>query len=421
MKLLLKDLRVIGSNDVSGENPADILVENGVITRIGQSIKESGAKEWSSPGAYVSAGWIDMKANFRDPGHEHKEDLRSGLEAAAQGGFTAVVLMSSTDPPIQSKADIRYLTERANGHIVEVYPTGVLSEAGQGKEISEMFDMKQAGAVAFTDDRKSVADSGLLLRALQYAGNMNSLVITYADDAGISGRGIVNEGPSSTLAGLKGAPDFAEALMVNRDIRICEYAGGRLHFSTISTEAAVNLIRQAKQQGIGITAEVCAHQLFFDDSSVLAYDTLYKVKPPFRSRKDIKALVNGLKDGTIDAIVSDHSPHEKESKVVEFDFAAFGIGGIETTFAVANTACGDVLGLQRLIETFTIGPRNILGLPVPEIREGMAANLTIFDPEMEWTPDAAGSRSRSRNNPFFGIKLKGKPLAVFNKGQFRVI
>jgi dihydroorotase len=265
-----------------------------------------------------------------------------------------------------------------------------------------MHDMKRAGAVAFTDDRRPVSDSGLLLRALQYTKNIDSLVISYADDKSISGKGQVNEGVASTMSGLKGMPAFAEELMVNRDLRICEYTGGRLHFSTISTAAAVEMIRQAKAKGLPVTAEVCAHQLFFDDSVILDYDTNFKVKPPFRSQSDIEALKKGLVDGTIDVICSDHCPEDAESKVVEFDFASYGIAGIETAYAVANTALG-----------------NESSTAIPEIKEGAIANLTVFDPSLEWIPTATDSKSKSKNNPFFGFKLKGKAIAVFNNGFFK--
>jgi dihydroorotase len=400
----------------------DIMITDGIISRIAAQIEPpSGTEIFNIPGSYVSAGWIDMKTNFRDPGDEVKENLDSGIAAAEAGGFTGVVLMPSTNPPIQSKADVEYLRNRSAGKTVNIYPTGTLSVAREGKDITEMFDMKNAGAVAFTDDKKPVTDSGLLLRALQYAGNINSLVISYPDDTGISAKGLVNEGVPSTMAGMKGIPDFAEELMVSRDISICEYTGSRLHFSTISTSASVELIRQARKRGINVSAEVCAHQLYFNDSVIMDYNTNFKVKPPFRNDKDIEALKQGLKDGTIDVICSDHSPHDAESKVVEFDFAAFGIAGIETAFAVANTAAGKEIGLERLIDAFTVAPRKLLGLEIPSISEGASANLTVFNPETEWEPSIQNMRSKGINNPFIGVTLKGRPLAVINNGRYKIL
>ena len=381
MNILLKSVKILPPGGKAGDELTDILVEDGVIKKIGDSIKPPLKCEvMDTPGCYVSIGWLDMKANFRDPGEEVKEGLKSGMNAALAGGFTGVVLMPSTHPPIQSKADVEYLTNRAKGHLVSVYPAGVLSIGREGKDISEMYDMKNAGAVAFTDDRRPVSDSGLLLRALQYSKNINSLVISFADDKSISGKGLVNEGVSSTMAGMKGMPDFAEELMVNRDLKICEYTGGKLHFSTLSTTAAVDMVRAAKKKGLPVTAEVSAHQLFFDDSVIMGYDTNYKVKPPFRGKQDIKSLMKGLADGTIDVICSDHIPEDPESKIVEFDFASFGISGIETAFAAVNTSAAGKVGIERIIDAMTVQPRKILGLEVPEIKEGARAELTIFNP-----------------------------------------
>jgi len=420
MKLLIKSVLILHTDGVSEKEPKDILVSDGRIEKIGTGINaEKDTEVFDAGGACVSIGWMDMKANFRDPGDELKEGIPSGLEAALAGGFTGVVLMSSTKPAIQSKADVEFIRNRSNGHLVTLYPTGALSIDREGKDITEMFDMKQAGAVAFTDDKRSIADSGLMLRALQYAGNCGSLVITFADDKSISGKGQVNEGISSTVAGLKGMPSFSEELMVSRDLKICEYTGSKLHFSTLSTASAVAMIRDAKKQGLPVTAEVCAHQLFFDDSSILDYNTNFKVKPPFRSPDDVAALKQGVADGTIDVICSDHNPEDPESKVVEFDFAAFGISGIETAFSVANSAVGKNVSLNRLVDAFTVKPRQIIGLPLPEIKEGAEANLTIFDPKLSWTPSEKEFKSKSKNNPFIGMNLTGRALAVVAKGQFR--
>ncbi len=420
MKLLIKSVIVLHPDGNTEKSEQDILINKGRIDKIGVGLATDDDTEiYDAKGAYVSIGWFDMKANFRDPGDEVKEGIPSGLEAALAGGFTGVVLMSSAKPAVQSKADVEYIRNRANGHLVTLYPTGALSIDREGKDITEMFDMKQAGAVAFTDDKRPVTDSGLMLRALQYAGNCGSLVIAYADDKSISGKGQVNEGISSTMSGLKGMPAFSEELMVSRDLQICRYTGSRLHFSTLSTASAVNMVRDAKKEGLPVSAEVCAHQLFFDDSSIMQYDTNFKVKPPFRSLQDVAALKEGLLDGTIDVICSDHLPEDPESKIVEFDFAAFGISGIETAFAVAHTASEGKVKLSRIIDAFTVRPRELLGIPVPQIKEGATANLTIFDPGLTWTPNGSELKSKSKNNPFIGMELKGRPMAVVANGQFR--
>jgi dihydroorotase len=288
----------------------------------------------------------------------------------------------------------------------------------EGKDITEMFDMKQAGAVAFTDDKRPVGDSGLMMRALQYSGNMDTLVISFADDPHITGKGQVNEGVPAVIAGMKGSPAFSEELLVFRDIRISEYTGVPVHFSTLSSAASVEHVRQARKRGSRITAEVTPHHLYFDDSVIPEFDSNHKVKPPYRSAEDRNALRAGVADGTIEVICSDHSPEDIESKDVEFDFAAFGIIGLETAFAVARTALGKQVPLERLIDCFSVNPRRILGLPSGEIREGQPACLTVFDPDAQWTYSADSVKSKSANSPFIGMTLTGKPLAICNNGIF---
>lgn len=421
MNVLIKSVHLVDASGKAAKEVTDILIESGVISKIGASqTAASGVQVFDGNGAWVSIGWVDSKANFRDPGHETKEGIKNGLEAAAAGGFTGVVLMSSTHPAIQSKADIEFLKGKSHAHPVKIYPTGALSVNRDGKDITEMFDMKNAGAVAFTDDRRTVSDSGLFMRALQYAKNIGSPIIHFPDDPTISGKGQVNEGIPSTMAGMKGMPSFAEELMVNRDLKICSYTDGRLHFSTISTAGAVALIRKAKAEGLHVTAEVAAHQLIFDDTTILEFNTNFKVKPPFRSKQDIVALMEGIADGTIDCICSDHSPEDEETKVVEFDFAAFGISGIETAFAVATTACQNRVGIERIIESVTVSPRKVFGLPVPEIKVGEKAELTIFNPGLKWVFEASTMVSKSKNTPFSGMELTGKPLAIYSNGIFQV-
>ncbi|MFM8950438.1 MAG: dihydroorotase [Bacteroidota bacterium] len=366
-------------------------------------------------GACVSPGWFDLRVNFRDPGDEHKETISSGLTAAAKGGFTDVLLMPSTTPPIQSKTDIEYVKSKAQGRLVNAHPAGCLSQGREGKDITEMFDMKSAGAIAFTDDKRPVSDSGLMLRALQYATNVGSLVMTYSDDSGISGKGVVNEGIPATESGLRSSPAFSEELMVSRDLEICRYANARLHFGTLSTKGSIDRIREAKKQGLKVTSDVCIHQLFFDDSAITGYDTNYKVKPPLRSKVDVDALKSALADGTVDAVCSDHAPQDEETKMVEFDFASYGIAGIETTFSALRTSCPD-MPLGRLVEVLGNGPRRVLGLEEIQIKEGSNACITIFHPDMEHIPARENMASLSHNNPLIGVKLRGKVLGVVNNG-----
>lgn len=422
MNVLLKSVKILHPDGTLDKSETDILIKDGIIAGIGSGLNAgSDTETFESKGAIVSIGWMDMKANFREPGYETMEGIENGVAAAANGGFTSVVLMPSTNPPVQSKADVEYLINKSQNHLTRVYPTGCLSVNRDGKDITEMYDMKLAGAVAFTDDRRPVSDSGLLMRSMMYATNIDTVIISFPEDSHIAGKGQVHEGLQSTMAGLKGIPSFAEELMVSRDIQICEYTGGKLHLSTVSTARSVELIREAKRKGLPVTAEVAAHQLFFDDSSIKEYDTNLKVKPPLREQKDINALKAGIQDGTIDVICSDHQPQDEEAKVREFEFASYGIAGIETAFSAALTAASDVCTLENIIQSMTVNPRKILGIKIPEIKIGESAELTVFNPEQEWTPTANDLKSKSKNNPFIGIKLKGKALAVVNRGKFRIL
>jgi dihydroorotase len=421
MKILIRSAIVVNPGSPLNGETLDILVDKGIITETGRNLPvPDGATVFHHEGAMVSPGWLDVKANFREPGEEVKEGMASGLNAAAAGGFTGVVLMPSTTPAIQNRADVAFLKSRAAGNLVEVFPAGALSVQREGVDITEMFDMKQAGAVAFTDDKRPVADSGLMMRALQYAKSIGSMVISFPSDKGLAGKGQVNEGISSTTAGMKGIPAFAESIMVHRDLNICEYTGGRLHFSTLSTAESVHLVRKAKKAGYPVTAEVAAHHLFFDDTAIMGYDTNFKVSPPLRSKADVASLRKAVADGTIDCICSDHNPQDDESKVVEFDFASYGIAGIETAFAAARTACADTVPVEQLIMAFSSNARKVFGLPVPMIRKGEPANLTIFDPSLKWTLSAESMKSKGRNNPFIGMELTGKPLAVCNNAIFKM-
>jgi dihydroorotase len=403
----------------------DIFIKDGIIKKIADKISEKeigkNVKVFDQKGSCVSIGWFDMKANFRDPGHEMKEDIFSGMEAAKAGGFTGVALMPSTNPTLQTKADVEYILNKSKNNLVDIFPVGALSVNREGKDLSEMFDMKQAGAVAFTDDKHSVMDSGLMLRALQYSKNIDSLIISFADEKNISGKNLMNESVNSVYFGMKGSPSIAEELTVQRDLKLCEYAGAKIHFSTISSAGAVDLIRKAKKAGLKVTAEICSHQLCFDDSTLHDYDTNYKVKPPFRTKNDIKELIKGLEDGTIDVICSDHSPEDTEAKNVEFEFADFGIIGLETAFAAANTQLHKKLSIEQIIEKFTTQPREILNISVPEIKEGAVANLTLFNPATEWTFTKDHIKSKSQNTPFINYKFKGKVLAIANNSDFEIL
>lgn len=395
----------------------DLLIENGIITSIKSKIvSQKNVKVIEAKNLHLSAGWMDMQVNFCDPGYEHKEDLNSGIRAAIAGGFTGVALVSSTNPPIHSKGDVQYIKNKTRQSIVDVYPIGTVSFRQEGKDISEMYDMQQAGAVAFSDDKKSIADAGLLMRALLYSQNFGSLIITHCDEKSISSDGKMNEGITSTVLGLKGIPALAEELMVSRNISLAEYTNSPLHISNISTKKSVTLIKQAKANGLKITASVNAYNIALDDAFLMDFDSNYKLNPPLRNKTDIEALKKGLADGTIDTITSDHRPQDIESKVIEFDYASNGMIGLESAFGLINTNKGKIK-LETIVNALTANPRSILKLEHPKIAEGEQANITLFDPEAEWIFEKKCIQSKSANTPFIGTKFKGKVIGIINKKQ----
>jgi len=421
MQLLIKSAKVIDPSSPYNGKTVSIFIENGQIHKIQSGKFEAGSevRTIDIAGLHVSPGFFDMQVNFRDPGHEYKEDMASGCRSAASGGFTGVAIMPGTHPPIHSKAEIEYVKNKAAGNVVDVLPVGAITHHLDGKELSEMYDMHTAGAIAFSDDKKPVSDAGLLLRALLYLKNFKGLLMAHCDEKTISLNGQMNEGKTSTGLGLKGIPSIAEEVMVARNIFLCEYADAKIHFQSISTLKSVELIREAKKKGLKVTASVTAYNLVLDDSALQDFDTNYKVNPPLRTKTDLAALKKGLTDGTIDVITSDHTPEDEENKKLEFDYAAFGMIGLETCFAIANMYSG--LKLNDLVKKLCIRPREVLGLTVPKVKEKEKANLTLFLPDKEWKLEAGDIRSKSANTPFIGKKLKGKIVGVLNNGKLELV
>jgi dihydroorotase len=410
MNLLIKSATIIDPNSPFNQQTVDILLEKGVITRIAPEI-ETEAEVFDAEGKYVSPGFFDLNCNIGELGLETKEDLYTGTKAAAAGGFTGVALMPNTIPPVHSKAEIEYLLNRAKKNLVDVYPLGAISHKREGKDLAEMYDMYLSGARAFTDGNRPVQDAGLMERALLYAQGFDALVFSYPEDTAIAGKAKINEGEMSTLLGMKGIPSLAEELMIARDLYLAEYTVSKIHFSTISTTRSVELIREAKRKGIEVTCDVAAHHLVLTDEALAGFDSLYKVKPPLRTRDDVDALIEGLKDGTIDAIVSQHTPHEIQFKDVEFEVAEYGIIGLQTAFSLALKAGLDI---ELVIQKLAIGPREILNIDIPVLAEGQPANLVVFDPQAEWEYNGKNNRSKSGNSPFLGQHLKGKILLTTN-------
>ncbi len=418
MNILIKQATIVDSSSNHNGKIVDILIEKGIITQIKKSITpEKGIKTIDVNGLHVSAGWIDMQVNFCDPGYEHKETLQNGLKAAAKGGFTGVCVMSGTNPPLSNKAQIEYVSNRAVQSIVDVFPIGTLSHNKEGKDLSEMYDMQLAGAKAFSDYKKPVKDAGLVLRALQYSANINSFIMTHCDDTTISHGGQMNEGVASTKLGLKGIPALAEEIMLQRNLQILEYTGGKLHIPTISTKGSVELIKKAKAKKLNITCGVAAYNLLLDDSELEGFDTNYKVNPPLRTKEDIDALKKGIADGTIDVIVSDHQPQDIESKDLEFDLADNGMVGLESCFSVLYKALHQKLSIEQIVGSITTKPRSILGLPEVSVKEGTTANLTLFTIQNSFVFEKKHLVSSNKNSGIVGKEVMGSAFGIVNKNQ----
>ncbi|SHM10994.1 dihydroorotase [Mucilaginibacter sp. OK098] len=413
MNLLIKSATIIDPNSPFNQQVVDILIEKGVISKIAPEL-EADAELVEAEGKYVSPGFFDLNCNIGELGLETKEDLHTGTAAAAAGGFTGIALMPNTIPPVHSKAEIEYLMNRAKRNLVDVYPLGAISHKREGKDLAEMYDMFLSGAKAFTDGNRPVQDAGLMERALLYAQGFDALIMSYPEDTAIAGKAKVNEGEISTLLGMKGIPPLAEELMIARDLYLAEYTGSRIHFSTISTTRSVELIREAKRKGLEVTCDVAVHHLVLTDEALVGFDSLYKVKPPLRTRDDVNALLKGLKDGTIDAIVSQHTPHEVEFKDVEFEVAEFGIIGLQTAFALALKSG---LELELIIQKLAVNPREILNVDPAIIAEGQDANLVLLDIDEEWEYNKKNNKSKSYNSPFIGLNLKGKVVLTCNNNH----
>lgn len=365
--------------------------------------------------AYVSVGWCDMRALVTEPGMEHRETLASASKAASLGGFTQVAILPNTKPTLENKENIYFLDQenKKSSAKVEFLAIAALTHKTEGQEMTQMYDLHQAGAVAFSDGLKNISHTGVLMRALQYTQAFNGLVMQLPADKNLS-TGHMHEGISSTKLGLKGLPAIAEEMMIQRDLEILRYTGGKIHFSTISTARSVDLIRKAKQEGLNVTCDIAAYQLSFLDEDLtkdnFIFDTFLKVFPPLRTSTDRNALLEGLKDNTIDAIVSNHIPHDEEAKKLEFDLADFGMINFQTAFAAIRKQTENILNIEELIKKFTTKPREILKLQQPQIKEGEKANLTVFYPHEEWTFTKEINVSKSKNSPFFNLEnsLKGK-------------
>ncbi|MCB0662808.1 MAG: dihydroorotase [Saprospiraceae bacterium] len=417
MKILLKNAKVFQPNTSLNGKRVDIKIRNGKVEEIGRNLDENGYRVIKSKNLCVSPGWFDFGAQANDPGFEHREDLQSLSNAAAHGGFTTIAPYPNTFPVTDTKAGIQYIINKTKDSIVEFFPIGAVTNVCEGMEITEMYDMREAGAIAFSDGKSSIQHSGVLMRALQYVKSFDGVILNKPLDHSLSGKGQMHEGETSTLLGLKGIPDIGETIQVQRDLSVLEYADSRLHFAHLSSKESVHLVKKAKKQGLKITASIPVLNLLFQDEDLEDFETNLKVMPPLRGKKDQKSLIKGLQENTIDCICSNHTPLETEQKDLEFPYAGFGASTIEYTFPIAWTALKEELDLSSLVEKFVTSSRKIFNLAVPVIEEGTVANITVFDPDMVWVPTAKGSLSKSRNCPVVGKELQGQVLGIINKGK----
>ncbi len=419
MSWLFRSVRVVDPASPANERTVDLRVdEAGRIAAIGEGLAEDGAAVIAAEGLHAGPGWFDSFAHFRDPGQEHKEDLASGAAAAAHGGFTAVAVTPDTDPPLHAKAEVAYVRRRSAELPVHVHPYGALSRDGKGRELTEMHDLRAAGAIAFGEGHHPVHHPGLLLRALRYTQPFDGLVVNLPLDRDMAGKAVVHEGLAATRLGMAGMPGLAESLMVERDLAILAYTGGRLHFPVLSAARSVALLRAARAEGLNVSAGVAAYQLLLDDTALEGYDTNVKVLPPLRGAADREALIDGVLDGTITVVCSHHAPQHEDDKKVEFEYAGYGMASIETTYAALRTALGSRLSPALTVDLLGRSPRERFGLPQPRVEVGAEAELTLFQPDAPWTPSPGRRRSRSANNPLYGRTLTGRVYGVFAKGRW---
>lgn len=411
MNTILKKAKIIDSRSKYHNQVVDIKIEKGIITEIAKSIKtEKGFEVIEHDNLYVSEGWFDSSVSFGEPGFEERETIKNGLQVAEKSGFTAVALNPNTNPVLDNQALINFVKQKANGHSVKLYPIGTMTKNSDTQNLAELFDMQNAGAVAFGDYKKPIENANVLKLALQYVQDFNGLVIAFSQDKNIKGIGIANEGETSTKLGIKGIPNLSEDLQVARNLLLLEYTGGRLHIPTISTKKSVELIKEAKAKGLNVTCSVSVHNLFFTDEVLEGFDSNYKVNPPIRTKEDVQALIKGLKNGTIDMITSDHNPLDIEHKKLEFDKATDGVIGLETAFGALHS----ILPLDLIIEKLTLS-KSVFGIENNPVEIGQKANLTLFNPDFIYTFSENDILSKSKNSPFIGKKLKGKVYGVITK------
>ena len=417
--LLIKNGRVI--DPASGHDAvADVWIEDGLIKGVGANLSPAGAEVFDATGLVVAPGFIDMHVHLREPGFEHSETIESGARAAAAGGFTSICPMPNTAPVNDSPTVTTYIIEKARRHaVVNVFPIGAITRSSLGEELAAIGSMRQAGAVAISDDGRPVMNAQLMRRAMEFARSFKMPVINHCEDLHLSAGGDMHEGAESVRLGLRGIPGSSEDVMVARDILLAEVTGARYHVAHISSRHSVEMVAYAKLKGLTVTSEATPHHLTLTDAGMIPYDSNYKMKPPLRSASDVNAVVEGVVNGAIDAIATDHAPHAGSEKMQEFEKCPFGIIGLETALGVAleHLVHSGKIGLTRLIEMFTVNPARILSIQRGTLAAGAAADVTIFSTDRQWTYDVNKSLSKSRNSPFDGVSFRGGPVATVVSGK----
>lgn len=421
MNILIKNgMAVVGDSF----EKKDIYIEGSKIVKIGENIDCAADRVIDAEGKIVLPGLVDMHCHLREPGQEYKEDIASGTAAALRGGFTSVACMPNTTPPLDNAALIKYVcTRAAEVDKAKVYPIGCITKGQQGKEITEMGFMLEAGAIAFSDDGKPVSDSNIMRMAFEYAASHKALLISHCEDKSLAADGVVNEGLNATVAGLKGITRAAEECMVSRDVLLAEALHTRIHIAHVSTKGSVEIVRQAKARGVAVTCETCPHYFSATDDEILSYNTNAKINPPLRTQSDVDAIIEGLQDGTIDVIATDHAPHHADEKNVEFNLAPFGTVGFETAFALAytNLVETDLIDIVKLTRLMCVNPSKILGIGSGTLGEGECADVIVVDPEKSFTVDSSKFLSRGKNSLFNGWKLRGAVVTVIVDGMEKEI
>lgn len=413
MNLIIREATIIDSKSPFHNQMVDVKIKSGTIEKIGSKIpNENGFEEIKLENLHLSQGWFDSSVSFGEPGFEDRETIVNGLNVAAKSGFTAVALQPNSFPIIDNQAQINFVKNKAKGAATELYPIGAFTKDSEGKDMAELFDMKNAGAIAFGDYNKDIDNANLLKIGLQYVQDFDGLLIAYSQDASIKGNGVVNEGVVSTRLGLKGIPNLAEELQISRNLFLLEYTGGKLHIPTISTAKSLELIRNAKAKALNVTCSAAVHHLVLTDEKLEGFDTRYKVSPPLRTEEDRKALIEGVNDNTIDMITSDHNPIDIEHKKMEFEGSKNGTIGLESAFG----ALTNLLTLEKIIEKFT-SSKILFGIENSSIKEGEKANITLFNPNGNWTFEKENILSKSKNSAFLGTDMKGKVYGIYHQNK----